>query len=221
MPLRVGLRSSVLRDVRLLPLDGGRPRPPPARRARPRPPGRRGLRSGRTARDDRAAPRGGHDPTAGSGRPRPPVPRASGRPPERPACSGRPDRRVVPARRRRSAARDPDDPRIAAARTRLGRCSDGGFGPPLALAPRDSGRPLPAPRMSGRPVDRPAAGRPDQCVPRPGSARAIGGRPGRPGRTCLVRRRVAACAADLPLCSCRWRAVTLPVPVAIERDQTR
>lgn len=124
MPLRVGLRSSVLREVRLLEPDAGRPRPD---WGRPRPP-------------------------RASGRPRPPVPRASGRPPERPRSSGRP--RPAPVR---------------------------ALGPPLALDPRDSGRPLPlpAPLRSGLPVGRP--------LPRLGAR--IGGRPeDRAGLPCSSRR---------------------------------
>jgi hypothetical protein len=142
MPLRVGLRSSVLREVRLFPLEAGRPRPPPPARAPGGP-----LDRPRTLSERPRPPRS-------SGRPRPPVPRASGRPPERPR-SGFPDP-VRPVSGRPVAARGSERPRPEL---------DRGLGPPLALAPRDWGRPLPAPRMSGRPVERPPSDRP---VPRAG-----------------------------------------------------
>lgn len=162
MPLRVGLRSSWLRDVRLLPPDAGRPRPLPPVRAPGGP-----LDRPRTPSDRPRPPRS-------SGRPRPPVPRASGRPPDRPrSCFPYPDR---PPSGRPVADRGSGRPRPALER---------GFGPPLALEPRDSPRPLPpAPRRSGRP-ERPDAGRPLAAllVPR------RGGRPGdRAGLPCSSRR---------------------------------
>jgi hypothetical protein len=108
MPLRVGLRSSELFEVRLS--ESGRPRPPlpPRPSVRPRPTVVRGARGLPASSSDS----GDRRPRRASGRPLPPDPRASGRPPERPAgapvrdgperVAGAPDRgapgRPVPVR---------------------------------------------------------------------------------------------------------------------------
>ena len=151
MPLRVGLRSSVLREVRLFPLDAGRPRPPPpvvrrtahsSGRARPRNDrGRRAARAGPALRS----------PARRDGRRNGPAPASPY--PDRPPSDWRPRR-----------------PRLGTPAT---RCSTAACGPPLALGhPRlgttlagrraqvgPPGRPMPAARWIARFAPRSAVAR--------------------------------------------------------------
>ena len=185
MPLRVGLRSSVLREVRfLVPRSAGRPRPVPERDCgRPRPPaplagGRPPARgSGRPPSRDcgRSAPR----PPRASGRPRPPVPRASGRPPDRPRHLGAAVLTARPSRGRHSRCGTAGTPtRRARART-----AAAGAGTRLRTSARTRSARLratlaraaqvgPARRASGR------APRPLVPLPVPRVGARIGGRPG-------------------------------------------
>ena len=152
--------------------------------------------------------RGVDRPPRASGRPRPPVPRASGRPPERPP-SGRPPERPRPSdgadlRRARpleperaigtATARPPGA--ASAARWRSRRVTPSRCG---SCSQRISGRAATGRRDGpGRDCDRPRSAR------RPAARFRI-------GAACLARRRVGACAADLPLLVLSLEGVTLPV----------